>query len=170
MRIKQILNDKVNCFDFYFDLSKEDYLQEILTIFKLKEVYLCFYGVDNNFNLSSLSKFCEVSLFQDISTNKRVKDVAIKICVSEITKVFSFIHDDFDELDVWDCYSDWGSFIIAQTKFPIFTFKRNQQVQHEGFYLEFCPYKDDEVRIISYLSFNDSAKITKDNLKDILSK
>ncbi len=108
-------------------------------------------------------------MYDDISINKNNTDFAIIIKVSEISQLMSLIKDNFDEIIVWDCYCNWQKFISEQTENrQFFTFKKNQAIQQEGFYLDFSPYKDNEVSIISGLSFNDSGKITKDNIISIL--
>lgn len=41
MRVKQIINDKVNSFEFSCNLTKYNRLEKILSLFELKKVYVC---------------------------------------------------------------------------------------------------------------------------------
>lgn len=170
MKIKQIINDKVNSFEFNFDLSEKDYIKKLLLLYGLQSAYICIYD---------LNKIKEKDIMDYFETynihywhNQRNTLYAIEIGINDISKLLSIVGRNFGELVIWSCYTDWETFIRAINDIPqFFSFKKKVvAVTNPRFYLRFNIDDYNCVEIICDLAFNDGGNITKDDLLSILIK
>lgn len=164
MKIKQTKNDKVNSFSFSFDLSKGNYLKDILNLFLIDEIYICIYGFDNNIIFENDLKEFQIKEFE-----KSLQCLVLCININDLSNLFAKINKNFDELVIWNTYTDWETFIKTIKKpIHLLTFKKIKVKDDSCFYLDFN-FKDfNNVEIISDLSFNNSRNIEKDDLAKIL--
>lgn len=170
MRIKQKINDQVNSFEFNFDLSKEDYLEKILKLFRIENLYLCIYGLNKQKELICRLNECHVENFKIFKFSKKQQNVILEIGANMLSRIFHILEGGFDEIVVWSCYTDWESFVEDQSrKVSFFTFRKTTVTEKiPSFYLDFNFNHVYEVAIISDLSFHNSALITKDDILKIL--
>ena len=170
MRIKQIKNDKVNSFEFSYDLSKGDYFKKILELYLIDEIYICIYGLSNKIIFENRLEQIQIKKFALLPFSKSSQDFVLNISLDEISKLFSIINNDFDELVVWSPYTDWECFIKSVNEpVPFFTFYKTKVKDKINFYLNFRTSDFNNVEIISNLSFNNSGNINKEDLVKILS-
>lgn len=168
MKIKQVINKKVNSFEFSFDLLKKDCLKSLLFLYEIRQVYICIFGIDNN----------KEEHFIDYLQNSNIQgwqningyEYAIKINVDDISTLLSIIGSDFDELVVWNCYTDWETFIQDVNDVQFFSFKKTSSKTKPTFYLrwDICDYNF--VEIICDLEFNNGGDITKNDLLSLMEK
>lgn len=110
MRIKQIKNDKINSFEFSYDLSKGDYLKKILELYQIDEIYICIYGLGDKKIFDNIQTKIEIKKFSLLSSCKSLQNFVLNISLDEISNLLSIIDNSFDELVVWDPYTNWGGF------------------------------------------------------------
>ena len=163
MRVKQIINDKVNSFEFSCNLTKYNRLEKILSLFELKKVYVCMYGLSQKTDLSNNSKELKIQYLSKIGPSK----YAICIDSEKISVLLSIIDDDCEEITVWSCDTDWESFTKSMTEKHLFSFHKSKVEKTFGFYLDF-DYHDNSVDIICDLQFNNSRNIKKEDMVNLL--
>ena len=168
MRIKQTINNKVNSFDFYCDLTKNNRLNKILELFQIDDVYVCIYGVDDKNRFNEIKTKIKINnMFLPSCKKNILPDLILDIDINEIPKLFSIINNVFDELVIWNKKEDWNKFIeILNKPIPFFTFFKTDTKNTSEFYLDFIVSDFNRVIIISDLSFHNSKYITKENMID----
>lgn len=168
MRIKQSINNKVNSFEFYCDLTKNNRLNKILELFQIDNAYVCLYGFDDKNRFNEIKTKIKINNIFIPSYKKNIlPDLTLDIDVNEIPKFFSIINNDFDELVIWSKKEDWNEFIeILNKPIPCFTFFKTEPKKTNEFYLDFIVSDFNRVLIISDLSFHNSKYITKENMID----
>lgn len=169
MKIKQVINKKVNSFEFSFDLLKKDYLKLLLRLYEIRQVYICIFGIDKN----KEEHFIDYLLSSNIQDWQDINgyEYAIKINVDDISTLLSIIGSDFDELVVWSCYTDWETFIQDATDLPFFSFKKKPSSKTApSFYLRLDICDNNFIEIICDLEFNNGGDITKDDLLSLMEK
>lgn len=168
MKIKQVINKKVNSFEFSFDLLKKDYLKSLLYLYEIQQVYICIFGIDKNKEEHFIEYLHNSNLqdWQDINGY----EYAIKINVNDISTLLSIIGSDFDELVVWNCYTDWETFIQDVNDVPFFSLKKTALKMVPTFYLRLDICAHNFVEIICDLEFNNGGDITKDDLLLLMGK
>mgnify|MGYP000650884827 CR=1 FL=1 len=164
MRIKQIKNDKINSFEFSYDLSKGDYLKKILELYLIDEVYICIYGLGDKKIFDKIQTKIEIKKFSLLSSCKSLQNFVLNISLDEISNLLSIIDNSFDELVVWDPYTNWGDFIKSFNEPPFLTFSKASKKDDTDFYLIFKKSDFNNVEIISNLSFHNSKNINKGEL------
>lgn len=170
MRIKQIKNDKVNSFEFSYDLSKGDYLKKVLELFLIDEIYVCIYGFGDKTIFENRLTKIQIKKFASLPSSQSSQDFILNISLDEISNLFSIINHGFDELVVWSSYTKWDNFIKSISKpVPFLTFRKTKVENDISFYLSFRKTDFNNVEIISDLSFNNSGNINKEDLIKILS-
>ena len=98
MKIKQIKNDKINSFEFSYNLNRDDYLKKILSLYQINEIYICIYGFDNEYDLTKL---------QIKKMEKSSQCFILNISINELSNLFSKINNNFDELTIWSTETNW---------------------------------------------------------------
>lgn len=166
MKIRCVLNNKVSSFEFYFDLQKKDYLQKILGLYEIREVYLCVYGSKSK-DLESKLKKIAIKNFSPISSNSS-RDFAFQIVVNKLSELLSMIKNEFDEIIVWNCSINWEQFINEQLEDSFFTLRKTQEISDLGFMLNFSPNDDNHVLIITDLMYHNTKSINKNHINNIL--
>lgn len=169
LKIKQIKNDKINSFEFSSDLSKNDYLKKILKLYSIGEVYICIYGLGDKVNFKNISNEIQFKKSELLSFSNFAQIFILNIDVDEISNLFSIINNNFDEMAVWSPYTSWENFVKSVIEpVSLFTFCKTEAKDDISFYLNFKASDFNVVEIISSLSFNNSANITKDDFIKIL--
>ena len=134
MRIKQIKNDKINSFEFSYDLSKGDYLKKILELYQIDEIYICIFGLNDKKIFDNIQTKIEIKKF---SSSKSLQNFVLNISLDEISNLLSIIDNSFDELVVWDPYTNWGNFNKSFNEPPFLTFSKASIKDDTDFYLIF---------------------------------
>ena len=169
MKIKQIKNDKINSFEFSYDLSKGDYFKKILELYLIDEMYLCLYGLSDKKIFDNSQTKIKIKRLSLLSSCKSSQNFVLNISVDEISNLLSIIDNNFDELVVWDPYTNWEDFIKTLNKpVPFLSFSQASVKDDTHFYLNFNKSNFYNVEIISDLSFNNSKKIKREDLMSIL--
>lgn len=164
MRIKQIKNDKINSFEFSYDLSKGDYLKKILELYQIDEIYICIFGLNDKKIFDNIQTKIEIKKFSLLSSSKSLQNFVLNISLDEISNLLSIIDNSFDELVVWDPYTNWGNFNKSFNEPPFLTFSKASIKDDTDFYLIFKKSDFNNVEIISNLSFHNSKNINKEEL------
>lgn len=121
MKIKQTKNDKVNSFSFSFDLSKGNYLKEILNLFLIDKIYICIYGFNNDIIFENDLKEFQIKEFE-----KSLQCLVLSISINDLSNLFSKINNNFDELVIWSTYTDWKTFIKKNKRtYSFINFQKN---------------------------------------------
>lgn len=169
MRIKQIKNDKVNSFEFSYDLSQGDYLKKILELYLIDEIYICIYGLGDKMIFDNSQSKIQIKKLALLPSFKSSQNFVLNISLEEISNLFSIINNNFDELVVWYPYTNWENFIESFNEpVPFFSFRKTKTKDDTGFYLSFRASDFNNVEIISDLSFRNSKNINKGDLIKIL--
>lgn len=164
MKIKQIKNDKVNSFEFSYDLSKGDYLKKILNLYLIDKVFICIYGFDNNTIFEN-----DLTEFQIKKFEKSLQCLILNISIDKLSTLFLKLNNNFDELVIWSPCIDWEKFTKEMKEpMPFLTLRKIKVKDNVGFYLSFKVSDFNNVEIISDLSFNNSRNIKKGDLTKIL--
>jgi len=167
MRVKQQKNDKVNSFAFSCDLRQNDRLKSILQLFRIGEICICIYGSDKAAPETVKTKM-RIRNFASLSAAGAGNDFALRTTSDELSELLSVI-GYFDELVIWSPCPAWEAFVEDMNRpAPFFTFRKTGKRENMGFYLRFDASQSDEVEIISDLSFNNSASVTKEDILGIL--
>lgn len=171
MEIKQIKNNKVNSFEFYYDLSKGEYLKKLLEVYFVDEIYMVIYGITSKIvSDGSQIKLCTKEFFV-LPTGKDLQTYVLKTNIDKISEVFAMLGDNFDEIVVWNVYTNWESFVKGvNKKLSIFDFSRIDMQDDTNFYLDFRKSEFNHVEIISSLLFHNSRFIDKKDILDILTR
>ena len=169
MRIKQIKNDKINSFEFSYDLSKGDYLKKILELYMIDEIYICIYGLSGKMILDNIQTKIHIKKHALLPSFKSSQNLVLNINLDEMSNLFSIINNAFDELVIWNPYTNWENFIKSLNEpEPFLTFCKSDIKDDTEFYLNFRASDFNNVEIISNLSFNNSRNIDKGDLINIL--
>ena len=167
MKIKSILNNKISSFEFKFDLSKGEYLKKILELYCMPEIYVCVYGLNKQDIKDKLNKI-GFRIFRMSTCSQSLQDFALNIKICELTNLFSIIGNDFDEIIIWNCFTDWESFIKEQLNKDSFLTLHKKDIEETplSFYLDFCPCKCNRVEIICDRELSND--VTKNDLLTLL--
>lgn len=171
MIIKQTKNDKINAFDFKCDLFNGGKLEKILSLFKIREIYLCLYSLSRN-----MSKLKNIygkningkSYNMCFGTDADQEDIVAQLKSVEVAEFLKkFDGYSFSEAVIWSCYTDWNNFLS-----DLKNYSRKAQSSYKedtpSFYLDYNHSDGKSIQIICDLSFNNGEKITKDDLFNIL--
>ena len=123
-KIKGIINDKIIAFDFNVDLLKTQVLFEICKALDLNNIYIDIYGVDV-IKCDFSEKLLEYNNALTISRMiKTANSFSIKATIDDIPSIVKVLSEfQFDELNVWDAYTDWEQYLKNKEIFyqgPIF--------------------------------------------------
>ena len=169
MRIKQIKNDKINSFEFSYDLSKGDYLKKILELYLIDEIYICIYGLGDKMIFDNRQTKIQIKKLALLPSFKSSQNFVLNISLDEMSNLFSIINNGFDELVGWYPYTNWENFIKSFNEpVPFLTFRKTKIKDNIDFYLSFRTSDFNNVEIISNLSFHNSRNINKGDLIKIL--
>ena len=162
MKIKTIQNKKVSSFEFVFDLSKGNTLFNILKLYKLEKVYICIYGLKQ----VGLNKYKDI-IFDRLYENDLV--FIVDITVENIRNLLKVLQGDFEELLVWNCYTDFDKFIDDTITLSSFlTLKKTRQNTDDSqFYLSFN-HIDNIVEIVCDINIDNN--VSKEILNKLLEK
>lgn len=162
MKIKSIKNKKVSSFEFKFDLSKDNTLPNILKLYKLEKVYICVYGLRK----IELNKYSGI-IFDRYYENKLV--FLADIMAKNIVDLLKILQGNFEELTVWNCYTDFNQFIDERmTPASFLSIKKAVSNTHNSqFYLSYN-HIDRIVNIICDIDIDNN--VTKEILNQLLSK
>ena len=162
MKIKTIKNKKVSSFEFVFDLSKGNTLFNILKLYKLEKVYICIYGLKQ----VGLNKYKDI-IFDRLYENDLV--FIVDITVENIRNLLKVLQGDFEELLVWNCYTDFDKFIDDTITLSSFlTLKKTRQFTDDSqFYLSFN-HIDNIVEIVCDINIDNN--VSKEILNKLLEK
>lgn len=165
MEIKQIINSKVNSFVFSKDISSGDFLKEILKLFHIEEVYVCFYSY-KCLPLEMLETISAYKLWEiKIPTKEYQESLIVKIIPENFNLLIKQLSEfEYNELIVWNCYTDWENFCKDLTRYSTTSVSNTQ-----SFYLDYNIYDGKKCEIICDIGLNEAVKnITKKQLIDIL--
>lgn len=169
MRIKQIKNDKINSFEFSYDLSKGDCLTNILELYLIDEIYICIYGLSDKMIFGNRQTKIQMKEFALLPSFKSSQNLALNISIDEMSNLLSIINNSFDELVLWNPYTNWQNFVKSVNEHkPYLTFGKTTEIDDTDFYLNYSASDFNNVEIISNLSFHNSKDITKGDLINIL--
>ena len=170
MRIRERKNDAVGSFEFSCDFSKNDSLNKIIDLFGLKKVYLLLYESEDT-NESYLMDFCNKGGIENYSSREssRSWNFALELTMDQLSSFLNAIKaTEYDEIEIWDCTTDWQSFISCQHKEPkFFSFRKTSDNElPTSFLLDYSRYKDHLVLIV----YNSSRwnEISKKDIEQIL--
>ena len=150
-KLKVQKNTNVIAFDFCADLLAFDRLYNICCIFNLKEVYMDIYSAYNQ--KSDLNKIIvDSKLVSRIFCVRRkyLQDIHIKLTINELPTITQLLSNfDFDELQIWDCYTDWDTYLKNETSVPpFFTIKSTNIKVENKFFLNYNLVESDKVEIV----------------------
>ena len=167
MKIKTVSNSNVHAFEFCFDLSVGNRLQELLNFYDLKEVYLSIWGTDIS-KINDMKQRLHIEKIEKLSLSTRSNDFVLHISSQLVSEIVRILEDSYDEITVWDCYANWKNFVENEsTPFPLFSFKKQKEPSQVGnFYLNFNPYDGNRVEINCSTSWR--KEVTKENLCEFL--
>lgn len=164
MKIKAIMNKNISSFEFAFDLSKDNTLSNILKLYNLEKVYICVYSQTQD----RINKHKGV-IFDRYYENKNDFIFIVEIMVENIGSLLQVLQGDFEELVVWNCYTNFERFIKDTiTPSSFFTLKKINAVTNDSqFYLSYN-HVDNIVDIICDIDIDNN--VSKEMLIEILDK
>ena len=171
MKIRERKNNVVESFEFSCDCSKNGFLSSIIDLFGLKKVYLLLYGLENK-NESRFMDFCKKIRIEKYSRRESSCswNYALELTVDQLSSFLNaFDATEYDEIEIWDCTTEWNCFISCQREEPNFiSFRKTSKKELlSSFLLNYSPYKDHSVLIV----YNSSrwTGLTKKDIEQILS-
>ena len=170
MKIKGKSNGQAYSFSFQMNLTKGERLKNILEFYEIEEVYLCIYGLNERRIDRDEQKQIEIKKIETIEHSKFSKDIAININASSLPNLFTTIKDNFDELIIWNVYTDWKTFLKQQTQVDSFISFHKASIEDlpACFFLNYSPYEGNCVEIICDAKLSNN--VTIDSLRNCLLK
>ena len=152
-KIKIKTNKNVIEMDFKANPLNNNLLFDICNLFDLENIYIDIFGVNGrkyNFSDKLLERKASVIVLK-INSN----DLTIKATVKEIPMIIEVLTEfDFDDLNIWDCYTDLEQYIKDKKPCKIPLFKPVELKIDSKFYLNFSPIEGQKVEIICDLSYD----------------
>ena len=167
MKIKQVLNKNVNAIDFKYDILQGNYLEQILNLFGVNDIYLCLYLTNKKLNLKELLDNSNIKQIYYGSTEDQ-EDVVLMLSSKNISKFLQNVSKYINELVVWSCYTSWENFLLSLRNYK--TPKHSELNIESSFYLD---YNNElkSIEIICDIEYNAKiAKISKIDINTILKK
>ena len=128
MKIKQVLNDKINSFEFYFDLFKANIMEKVLRLFCLEDIYVSVYGLLSNYAVIDHCKNI-TDKSHIIRARKGIFDMAFGLNSGNISLLFSILGKDLDEVMIWSRERDWERYVAEESEFPAFILHRKSDLE-----------------------------------------
>lgn len=156
------MNKNVNAINFKNDILQDNYLEQILNLFEVNDIYLCLYLTNKNLNLKELLYNSNIKQIYYGSSEDQ-EDLVLMISSKNISKFLQNISKYVYELVVWSCYTSWENFLLSLRNYK--TPKRSELNMESSFYLD---YNNEikSIEIICDLEYN--AKIAKISKIDII--
>lgn len=170
MKISFKSNRQVISCNFRLDMMKNNAIERILKLFGVSKVYVSIYGMKKKFDLSTIIETLSPTNCLCINSPKTLCDIALEVNANHLTPLLYMLANDFDEMIVWSCYTEWNLH-IKEINEPsaFFTFTAEKLADSKpSFYLRYSPYDCNEVEIICDKQLKDN--ITKDDLFRVLQK
>lgn len=170
MKIRFKSNRQVISCKFNLDLTKNNAIERIMKLFGVSKVYVSIYGMKAKLDLSTIIETLSPTNCLCINSPKSLCDIALEVNASHLTPLLHILANDFDEMIVWSCYTDWNLFINELIEPSVFfTFTAEKLADYKpSFYLHYSPYDWNEVEIICDKQLKDN--ITKDDLLRVLQR
>lgn len=150
-KIKIQKNNDIIAFDFYSKLLINNRLSNLCKVFLLEDLYMSIYMIDSR--KGDLYKtLIDKKLISQISyvSKKHLQDIHIKLTINELPTITQLLSNfDFDELLIWDCYTDWDTYLKNETSVPpFFTIKSTNIKVENKFFLNYNLVESDKVEIV----------------------
>lgn len=168
MEIRFKSNHQVISCNFSLDMVKNNVIERILTLFGVSKVYVSIYGMKAKLGLSNIIETLSPTNCLCPNSLKSLCDIALELTANHLARLLYMLGNDFDEMIVWSCYTEWNLF-IKETIEPsaFFTFTAEKLADSKpSFYLHYSPYDYNKVEIICDKQLKDN--ITKDDLLSVL--
>lgn len=153
-KIKVIKNGQVTAVDFKTDLTKGNLLFEICRLFELDNIFIDVFGVSSR-SENFVEKLLKSNASMMISQIDESCSFSIKTEIKSIPMILEVLdHIHFDEINIWDCYTDWENYLkIKNMKMPFFTVKPLNVKNDSKFYLNYNPLEGQKVEIICDIDY-----------------
>ena len=133
-KIKIQKNNDIIAFDFYSKLLINNRLSNLCKVFLLEDLYMSIYMIDSR--KGDLYKtLIDKKLISQISyvSKKHLQDIHIKLTINELPTITQLLSNfDFDELLIWDCYTDWDTYLKNETSVPPFFTIKSTNIKVEN--------------------------------------
>ena len=159
----------ISC-NFNLDIMENNAIERILKLFGVSSVYVSIYGMKKKLDLSTIIETASPTNCLCINSSKTLCDIALEVNANHLAPLLYVLANDFDEMIVWSCYTEWDLF-IKEINEPsaFFTFTAEKcSGSTPSFYLHYNPYDCNEVNIICDKQLKDN--ITKDDIWGVLRK
>jgi hypothetical protein len=148
-KVKIIENEKIIAFDFNAAILKDNILFEICKELALTDIYVDIFGVHSskyNFSKELVKKNGAFTL----SSIDKFGSYAIKAKISDIPTIVEVLSVfDFNDLNIWDVYTDWDQYLIDKK-----IYKPISIISEAKVYLNYNPLEKHKVELYLDKSYN----------------
>lgn len=153
-KIKTIENDEINVYSFKLNLLKDDNLYKICRVLNLNTVYIDIFGIGKrSLELSKKLSLRNNGLMLYMIDNSG--GLAIKSSISDLPIIVETLIDyEFDELNIWDVYTNWEKYLLDKKHNPIYFSKTPKLNNNNKIYLNYNIHAGKKVELFIDRSCN----------------